>query len=389
MKIIKITIIYTISFISFILSYIIPKKKKLYIFWWWGWNNFSWNTKAMFLYFLKKNNTKQIFYLTRNKKLFKSNIPNLVKINSIKWYWLFIRAEIIFINNWTWDVSNSSQQLWKFKIINLWHWDPIKQIWINSNLKLQNNFLFRLSFKLFNNKNIKFITTSSKISANNLKNAFITNNIKVTWLARNDIFFKWNEYLEFYDIKKILNIYNYNKIIIYTPTFRDNKKNISPFSNSFLSQLNKYLKINNYIFLIKWHPNTNIILSKKHSNIKDISKIEFDIQELLKYTDLMITDYSSIYIDFLLTYKPIIFYAYDLEKYLKKNRDMYFNYKDVIIKNNLIKKEYLLLEKIKKSINIKPNKEYIKLLNLFHKYKNWWYIRNIINEINNIEKKNI
>ena len=43
-------------------------------------------------------------------------------------------------------------------------------------------------------------------------------------------------------------------------------------------------------------------------------------------SDLLITDYSSIFFDFLLLDRPIIFFAYDLEDYLQNDRNMYFNY---------------------------------------------------------------
>ena len=46
----------------------------------------------------------------------------------------------------------------------------------------------------------------------------------------------------------------------------------------------------------------------------------------LKMADVLITDYSSIYFDYLLLDRPIIFFAYDLEEYLSDSREMYFDY---------------------------------------------------------------
>jgi CDP-glycerol glycerophosphotransferase len=51
-----------------------------------------------------------------------------------------------------------------------------------------------------------------------------------------------------------------------------------------------------------------------------------DPYPLLQLSDSLITDYSSIYFDFLLTKKPIIFFPYDYEEYLVESRELYFDY---------------------------------------------------------------
>ena len=50
-------------------------------------------------------------------------------------------------------------------------------------------------------------------------------------------------------------------------------------------------------------------------------------QELLLISDILITDYSSIMIEFGLLSKPIIFFAYDLDNYLSNERGFYLDYK--------------------------------------------------------------
>jgi len=93
----------------------------------------------------------------------------------------------------------------------------------------------------------------------------------------------------------------------------------------------------------------------------------------MNYSDILITDYSSIYIDFLLTNKPIIFYSFDKNKYLK-SRNTYFKYEDVTIKETTAKNQNELEYIIKNIhfIKIEDNyiNKYIKLKNLFHKYQN-------------------
>lgn len=45
--------------------------------------------------------------------------------------------------------------------------------------------------------------------------------------------------------------------------------------------------------------------------------------------DLLITDYSSIYLDYLLLDRPIVFFAYDLEHYVERDRALYFTYESM------------------------------------------------------------
>ena len=46
-------------------------------------------------------------------------------------------------------------------------------------------------------------------------------------------------------------------------------------------------------------------------------------------TDILISDYSSTYIDYLLLDRPLIFYNFDYEDYLQNDREMYYDYDEV------------------------------------------------------------
>src|SRR5690606_16745716 len=84
-----------------------------------------------------------------------------------------------------------------------------------------------------------------------------------------------------------------------------------------------------YVLLVHLHP-----YMKAKSNFGDNNfiyhiKEGFSIQELLVSADILITDYSTVFFDFSLLHRPIIFYAYDLEDY-KAQRDFYYDYENLV-----------------------------------------------------------
>jgi CDP-glycerol glycerophosphotransferase (TagB/SpsB family) len=121
-----------------------------------------------------------------------------------------------------------------------------------------------------------------------------------------------------------------NKTFLYMPTFRDVGDDFFASAGFDFEQLNKKMNDINGVFYIKVHPNAGLdsFCLDDYENIK-VVPASADPYPLMSYVDVLITDYSSIYIDFLLLDKPIIFFAFDLPEYLSTCRDMYFEYDDV------------------------------------------------------------
>lgn len=362
--------------ILFFLSFIIKKKQKLYIFWSINWQEYSWNTRFLYEYIKKNRKDLEVYFITKSKKIIEKN-QDFIYYNSFKWIYLILRAKYIFINNYIYDILDISFLIWRFNIINLWHGEPIKKIEFSSDLIKKKMWFINLFLKkiLYKN-NYKMWICCSNLTKWFLDEAFLTNNFKITWLPRNDIFFKkQNKKTEI-------------KNILYAPTFRDNSEIFSPFSKEELEKIDRLCIKNNYNFNIKLHPNTKSIenIDWNYKKIKVINGI--DIQDLLYDTDILITDYSSVYIDFLLTKKPIFFYCYDLNEYLEKDREMYINYTDAIIKKAIIKNGNDIIKSIKNIEEIKEDldykNDYENILNKFHKYKKWWYCKKIISELDNL-----
>ncbi len=117
------------------------------------------------------------------------------------------------------------------------------------------------------------------------------------------------------------------KIVLYAPTFRganlQSAKNNYTEVKEFIAKLQEQLSSEEYQILYKPH---HLIYDQiKKEGITDAQVIPgyFDANEILSVTDILISDYSSIYFDFLITDRPIVFYVPDEQEY-EEYRGLYF-----------------------------------------------------------------
>ena len=147
---------------------------------------------------------------------------------------------------------------------------------------------------------------------------------------RNDVLFEEKK-----DIELLFNPKRYSKVILWMPTFRKAKSSDRNDTNKSLpygiplfkeetefESLNMTLKRNNLLFVIKLHPlqDTSVVNLKKYSNIitltsDDLQKARISTNEILPFADALITDYSTVYFDYLLLDKPIAFLFDDIDDY--------------------------------------------------------------------------
>lgn len=125
-----------------------------------------------------------------------------------------------------------------------------------------------------------------------------------------------------------LEIQEEKEIILYAPTWKGSDLNKPTNDIERILKDVEYIQDNiddtKYKVIIKVHPFLYPYI-KSRNDIKGICvPDEIDTNELLSSVDILITDYSSIYFDFLVTEKPIIFYMWDKENY-KNNRGLYID----------------------------------------------------------------
>ena len=123
------------------------------------------------------------------------------------------------------------------------------------------------------------------------------------------------------------------KIILYAPTWRDNQHR-SGTGYTYRPEVDfEYLREqlgNEYIILFRAHylVANSFDFSKYEGFVYDVSEID-DINELYVISDMLVTDYSSVFFDYAILERPIIFYMYDLEEYRDEIRGFYLGLEEL------------------------------------------------------------
>jgi len=214
-------------------------------------------------------------------------------------------------------------------IINLWHGVPLKKIaLLDPNLKKAARIYFK---KIFSENYTCILTTSHELIPLMARSFAVSEDkIKVWGQPRNDGLFQKNDCHEILG-QLFPDLPEYTKTVLYAPTFRDyGQVQLFPFKDFDQKQLEAFLDEKNMLLFIRTH------VAEQGSAAPYLGKrIRFlgneqaeDVTGILNIFDCLITDYSSIYIDYLLTDKPMIFLPYDRQQYLD-GRGMNFDYDDV------------------------------------------------------------
>lgn len=375
-------------------SIFVPKNRKIWLFGEFYGQKFTGNPKYFFLYLLRhpQKNVRPI-WLSAEKTVVEE-IRRLkgeaYRINSIKAIYFGLIAKVYIFSHGVEDIGNYAVR--NALLVNLWHGMPIKDIRAFHRLKAENISPWRRKKIEFIQKLIKhechgnydLIIATSEVTAEKFKEAFLhqPKNIAITGEPKNDLFFTGsrNEILKHYHLQE----WEDKFIITYMPTFRD-KELPSPSQIAFWDE--HELQDENLIVLLHWHPSDplkQVFSLQETSNVKIANELPLDVQELLLISDLLVTDYSSCFIDFLLLDRPIIFYAYDLEDY-QKYRGFLYDYRQ-IAPGEITKSKQETAKAIKAYLK-NPSKdsekrERVKVM--FHTNRNGNFSRNVFNAINEL-----
>jgi CDP-glycerol glycerophosphotransferase (TagB/SpsB family) len=303
------------------LDFVYPKDNKDIVF---GSNTgefASGSPKVLFEYFKENHPQYKVnFYLPFEKPLdMYARIKYIIKFAPV-----FFRAKFLVSSH---PPSDFYPFIWSSRkiLINTWHGAPLKSMFFADSGDTKSNLrrIARLS------KKISAFIVSSKLEAATLAECFLINPQKFRYLGqpKNDILLKAHTSNILPDV--IENIPEYSKAILYCPTYRrDSPTRIFPFDDLDLTHLDSFLEANKLIILLREHVYEKG--TKKQDYPERVLHFGFDIcsdvNAVLPEVDILVTDYSSIYIDYLLLDRPGIFVAYDLEDYKERRGLVYDDY---------------------------------------------------------------
>jgi CDP-glycerol glycerophosphotransferase len=256
--------------------------------------------------------------------------PKTVKKYSLKYFKEAAKSKYWLIN------TRQAALLSKRKdqiMVSTWHGTPLKKLGFDmGNLYLddpQSKFNYKKDSSEWN-----YLISPNGFTTEKLRSSFAYDGEVLEYgYPRNDILYDYDDEL-IQKIKSGLDLPNDKKIILYAPTWRDDESyDIGKVKFSLkldLDSMNESLA-DEYIVLIRTHYfiSNNLDLSNFEGFVFDVSKYE-DISELYLISDILITDYSSVFFDYANLKRPILFYTYDLDRYSNELRGFYLDiYNDV------------------------------------------------------------
>lgn len=301
----KSIVLLNIRLIYFFIDLLIPKRN-MYLFTAKGGSEFKGNISSLYRYMEQKS--KACYFVESPW--------------SLKSIWTSLRAKTVFLSHGPGDLPYAFHSFRK-NVVYLGHGITIKKmLFEEENVPLKRLLLTGMESRFYSH-----VIASSNKDKENLSKVFRLPEKRffVTGLPRNDVFNN--------AAKSLSEVFSVSgKFVLYAPTYRRGEAtNLFPFSDFDLKKLNQQLESLDTYVVIRPHPNdkgaNDTLFSYPrilNGNVRELD----EIQDYLFGFDGLITDYSSIYIDFLLSGKQVAFIPYDLEDY-KRSTGLFFEYEDI------------------------------------------------------------
>ena len=354
---------------------------------------FSGNLRVLLETYVKESS--DTLYIYKDGKLSTKLKEELIALNvivlhgfTLRTIWHILTSSTILLSHNPRDAHLTRHSKHR-KIINLWHGVALKQI----ELLMPNIPEVKFSLLQNNAKLYDMLIASSKIDqATNAKAFGISvNKIALCGLPRYEILkhnYQMGTVLKD-ENNKILKIKGNKKLILFAPTFRENTQSpIKQITTKEWQKLKIFVEKSDIIFGIRPHPYdvTSLHIEiKNHPNFYLFDNLVFtEANILLKHSDILIVDFSSIWIDYLLLHRPILGFAKDYIHYLENERGFIYDF-HTIFPNTFSTDINQLIETITKTLNQSPNIIYKKALTMFHEHSlDYPYVKKLYKSIEKV-----
>ena len=257
----------------------------------------------------------------------------VVKFESFQYYRALAKAKYwVFNSNPRPFLKPRKNQVF----LQTWHGTPLKKI--GCDVEKTGNALTEISeinrIYTGESRKISYMISPSEyctekfISAFQMKDVNKEDKVLTTGYPRNDYLFKATDE-DCQEIKSRLNIPKDKKVVLYAPTFRDDKYSAAAgfeLANYIDFDLAKKNLGEDYVILFRAHYfiSQRLDVSQYQGFVYDVSNVE-DINTLYVISDILVTDYSSVFFDYANLKRPIVFFMADFNEYKNNLRDFYID----------------------------------------------------------------
>lgn len=341
---------------------LIPIDDKLVVFISFHGRGYNDNPKAIYEAMIKDETFQdyQFIWFIKNHKKKNITIPKgkIVEYNTIKYFYYMSKAKYWIINcKMPIYMIKKNNQIY----LQTWHGTPLKHL--GHDIEVPEGTTFYRSGMSYDEMTntydvdvarYNYMISPNKFCTEVFQSAFQINRERLieTGYPRNDFITNaTNE--EIINIKNRLNIPLNKKIVLYAPTWRDNSYVASGYTFELKADFKKWKEIlgDEYVLIFKPH---YLIVNhfKNDDSLNDfLYSIDADaeINELYVISDILVTDYSSVFFDYAVLNRPIYFYMYDLEEYSDALRGFYLDiYTD--LPGHIYEDETKMLQDIKENV---------------------------------------
>jgi len=342
---------YFLSLPLYWFSLVIPRSENIWVYGAWYGSRYADNSRHLFEYVCRHDPSIKSVWLSRDDAIIK-HVRNLgyfaFPINSLRGYWYSSRAAIVFSSNGVMDLNRPA--ISRAKKVMLYHGVPLKKVskhdspnehpdqnsgTLRNRVERACSFVRNALFP-FTREDWDLILSTCPIVSWRMASAYEVDvsQVKVTGFPRNDILLR-SGFAESDASRSIKAQHGAKTIILYAPTFRNRfEDNVSLFQDFDLQTFERFLSDHEAVFLVKMHFVYKDAVMLIHENgeggrVHWLTEDEVpDMNTFLRDVDILITDYSSVYFDFLLLNRPIIFTPFDMDQYLTRDRQLYESYEE-------------------------------------------------------------